>query len=85
MSRFVYILSRYGEHGLEGKKIATLDRDRLPALLAEHFPDCIEEREKLASMLRDMPNPLPDDDFGDRISEGWGGVILTIATLADGD
>lgn len=85
MPAFVYILSRYGEHGLESKKIATLDREKLPALLAEHFPDHIEERAALASMLRHMPNPLPNDDFGDRISEGWGGLILTIATLADGD
>lgn len=82
----VYILSTYEEHGAEDVK-ATLDRDRVPALLLSYSPysrwgeapfdvDFSKELERLKELLsEDAPGEY-------ELSVGWGGWMLHIVELA---
>lgn len=85
MSRmaFVFIISRYGEHGLEEPMAATLDRAKLMELFDKTFPQHNYERAKLERRLLDSSDAALALLGSEALSEGWGGAMLTVV-MTDG-
>lgn len=93
--RYVYLLGDHDEGGTENA-LATLDREKLPALLdawmdglkqkRPHDPQVAIYRDNVSSVLGTLMK-LTDEELCERsplsMTVGWGGVQLHVVKLLD--
>lgn len=79
MSKYVYMLSTYGEYGSEDC-VCTLDRSRIKDMLAAKFPEWKLQPDENLSLEKIVS--MNDDDLakkcGHDITCGWGGIQLHV-------
>lgn len=91
MTDFVYLISHHGEHGSE-EVTATLDRARLPELLAAYFANQKDwqgnpwnnwcANQELSALLAKPDEELEQDGNPHNLTDDWGGVQLHVVRLA---
>jgi hypothetical protein len=89
MSKYVYLLSHYSEHGSENVK-ATLDRDKLPTLLDRLLAEmgwggaADEYLAGLRRLLTQTDVDLAADPLPNDLTDGWGGIQLHVVEVDHG-
>jgi len=71
MEQYIYIIAYHGAHGIENPIVVTMDRNKLPVLLIENFPNLGKEPLfKLAEILQQPDEVLCRQGEGHQLING---------------